>query len=142
MPKKTPYKSKPEFYETLAPSMAFSPALERTNSVSSTPLWVYPAWIGGSIILGVLIGFAVKDLNQAPILAVTPGNVAQIPNTEFGSIAKSQSLAQVQNQTIQGNSRSLQAESTSLQNGKNIDNYQYSYNTYGIQGGVSVNYPE
>ena len=61
MPKKTRYKKAPEFYETLTPSLPLSPSMPNISAIPSSPLWIYPAWVAGSVILGILFGLAIKE---------------------------------------------------------------------------------
>lgn len=136
MPKKTRYKKGPEFYETLSPSMPFTQPIERIAAIPSSPLWIYPAWITGSIVLGILFGLAIKDFQALPDIVVNPGVVAKINDPQYTTATSGLTLSQARSQPIQGSNQSLQADQTSLQNGEIITTFQDGFSSYGQQGSV------
>jgi len=138
MPKKTLKQKEPEFYETLNPSLPFARSFESINPIPSSPLWVYPAWIFGSIAIGVLFGLAIKDLQQPAEKIGKPGIVAHINGSRYTVASAGLMLSQSASQTIQGTVAALQANQTSLQNGQNITAYQNGFSGYGQQGSVGT----
>ena len=138
MPKKTRYKKAPEYYETLNQSMSFSPDISTINAIPSSPLWVYPAWIAGSVLIGVLFGLAIKDIQAPSEVVAKAGVVAKINDPQFEFSANGLKVAQVQSQIIQGTTGSLQGSSSELQPGQSIVSYQNGFSSYGQQGSVGT----
>ena len=138
MPKKPNPRKDPEFYESLTPSMSFGVPLDGVNIFSSTPLWIYPAWIIGSIILGVLFGLAVKDFQNRPDRISLGGIVAGINDPYYNVVSNGLKLSASKSQIIQGDSTIIQANQTTLQGGRNTSDYQNSFSSYGQQGSVGT----
>ena len=138
MPKKTRYKKAPEFYETLTPSLPLGASMPNISAIPSSPLWIYPAWVAGSVILGILFGLAIKDFQTPTEVAARAGVVAKINDPQNVVILSSMKVAQAQSQVIQGNASSLQGISTELQPGQTIASYQNGFSGYGQQGSVGT----
>lgn len=139
MPKKTRHKHEPNFYETLNPSLP----LRRLDfagvaPIEGTPLWVYPAWIAGSIVLGILLGLAIKDATGTHQIILTGGNVARILDPQYTVADAGLAVAQSTTDAIQGNATGLQGNNTNLHPGDNILAAQYGFSAYGQQGSVNL----
>lgn len=137
MPKKTRHKHEPEFYETLSPSLPYG-GMASSSAIDGTPLWVYPAWIAGSIVLGVLLGLAIKDFQTVKHTLARPGIVAKINDPQYSVAASGLAVSQTQSQAIQGNYSTIQGSASSLQSGRNITSYQNGFSGYGQQGSVGT----
>ena len=138
MPKKKPYKNQPEFYETLSPSMSYA-GVPTAKLSTSSPLWIYPAWIMGSIVLGILFGLAIKDFEQPADIAVASGIVAKINDPQYDAATTGLVLSQAQSSTIQSAPMtSLQGNSSSLQDSQSSSKLQNGFSGYGQQGSVGL----
>ncbi len=138
MPKKNPHKNQPNFYETLGATLPYSSAPAAT-SITSSPLWIYPAWIAGSVILGILFGLAIKDFQKTSEIIYTGGVVANIDGESFDTASKGIALSQSQQPALQSLSTgSIQGSSANLQAGQTVSSFQYSFSSLGQQGSVGV----
>ena len=137
MPKKTPYKNEINFYETLGASLPYSSA-SPVQSITTSPWWIYTAWIVGSIILGILFGLAIKDFQKTNDTVYSGGIVANIRGADFKTAAAGLTLAQTQPVSLQSKGAGLQGNSTVLQPGQAITSLQNGFSGLGQQGTVGV----
>lgn len=125
------------FYETLTPSMAYPMGIEG-NTSNITPLWVYPAWIIGSIILGVLIGLAISDLERPVAVIVPAGEVTTFAQSSDAVTQTALALSKTETQSPQGTAASVQGSPESLQPTQSASAFQPVNSAYGQQGSVGV----
>ena len=137
MPKKAHYKNEINFYETLGASLPYSPT-SSTQTITTSPLWIYPAWIVGSIILGVLFGLAIKDFQKTNETVYSGGIVANIRGVDFKTATAGLVLAQAQPVPLQSKGTTLQGNSAEIQPGQTITSLQYGFSSLGQQGSVAA----
>jgi hypothetical protein len=138
MPKKTSHKNQPNFYETLGASVPYSSA-PSAASITSSPLWIYPAWIAGSVILGILFGLAIKDFQKTTDIIYTGGIVANIAGENIDTATNGLVLAQAQQPALQSLSVSaIQGNITNIQMVQTVNNFQNSFSGLGQQGSVGI----
>ena len=138
MPKKIPHKNQPNFYETLGATLPYSSAPTAT-SITSSPLWIYPAWIIGSVVLGILFGLAIKDFQKTSEIVYTGGIVATITGENVDMAAAGLVLSQKQQLALQSLSvDTIQGNPTNLQTGQTITSFQNSFSSLGQQGSVGI----
>ncbi len=138
MPKKISHKNQPNFYETLGASLPY-PSASSAASITSSPLWIYPAWIAGSVVLGILFGLAIKDFQNTSDIIYSGGIVANITGENIESASTGLVLAQSQQPALQSLSTStIQGNPARLQTVQTIASFQNSFSGLGQQGSVGI----
>jgi hypothetical protein len=122
----------------LNPSLPFGSNVSSISAIPSSPFWIYPAWVAGSVLIGVLFGIAIKDIQLPAEIVAKPGIVAKINDPQYATADSSLKVAQIQTQSIQGNASSLQGASSDLQAGQSIVSLQNGFSGYGQQGSVGT----